>query len=136
MERPKLRPSRHLLWAYKRKGLTAPEEIARNDGYVQAAKPDLIREAGAHLCRFTFQRNLNLIFGAHPSIAPMVLEAARRFGATAGRKQVLVFQSAFFESDFIPRATRLARQALQRKTFSPGLRMLSPGTSALSVIPT
>jgi hypothetical protein len=59
----------------------------------------------AHLCRFTFQRDLNLIFGAHPSIAPMVLEAARRFGSANGRKQVLVFQSAYFESDLIPRKT-------------------------------
>lgn len=90
---------------YKRKGLTAPADIARNDGYVQTAKPDLIREAVAHLCRFTFQRDLNLIFGAHPSIAPMVLEAARRFGVANGRKQVLVFQSAYFESDIIPRET-------------------------------
>jgi hypothetical protein len=90
---------------YKRDGLTAPAEIARNDRYIQAAQPALIREAVAHLCRFTFQRDINLIFGAHPSIAPMVLEAARRFGADSGRKRVIVFQSTYFESKRIPRET-------------------------------
>jgi len=90
---------------YERPGLTDPKAIARNRHYLASAKPALIREAVAHLCRFSFQRGLNLIFGAHPLISPMVLDAARRFGSSAGRKQVVIFQSAFFETDLIPRET-------------------------------
>jgi hypothetical protein len=90
---------------YERPGLTAPEAIQRNQRYVRDARPANIRDAISYLCRFAFQRDLNLIFGAHPAIVPIVLTAARRFSPTPNQKHVIVFQSAFFEAHQIPRLT-------------------------------
>jgi len=75
--------------------------------YLATARPEAVREAVAHLCRGAFQRDINLIFGAHPAISPMVLDIAGRFAPTAPipEKRVIIFQSAFFDATSIPRAT-------------------------------
>ncbi len=83
----------------------------QNRKLVETAEPRKIREAVSHLCRFAFRRGVDLIFGGHPAITPMVLESARRFGGEE-RKRVVVFQSLFFRKH-IPRETfELARWEL------------------------
>ncbi|MCP4548478.1 MAG: hypothetical protein GY835_18630 [bacterium] len=85
--------------------------VEDNRWLVASAKPQRIREAISHLCRFAFRRNVDLVFGGHPAITPMVLESARRFGGEE-RKRVVVFQSLFFQEK-IPRETfELARWEL------------------------
>lgn len=82
-----------------------PEERQRNEHYVRTSHPDSIRAAVTELCRWAFSRDLNLIFGGHPAISPMVLAAARQFvSAECWRKRVLVFQTLFFK-DKIPDTT-------------------------------
>lgn len=65
------------------------------EDYVRRSHPDRIREAIDNLCRFSFSRDVNLVFGAHPAISPLVLSAARRFGREA-RRRVVIFQSLYF----------------------------------------
>jgi len=90
---------------YRRKPEDVPPGFTVEDNrrLVESAEPRLIREAISHLCRFAFRRDVDLIFGGHPAITPMVLESARRFGEEA-RKRVVVFQSLFF-ADVIPEET-------------------------------
>ena len=64
-----------------------------------------MREAVAYLCRYTFQQDLALIFGAHPAISPMALDIARRFVPSSPEKQVIIFHSAFFRPEDVSRAT-------------------------------
>ena len=97
--------------------LRAPDDlppgytVEDNRRLVESAEPRRIREGVSHLCRFAFRRDVDLVFGGHPAITPMVLESARRFGREA-RKRVVVFQSLFFE-DKIPKETfELARWEL------------------------
>lgn len=70
--------------------------------YVQSAQPQRIRLAVMELTKAALMRQTQLIFGAHPAISPMVLEAARNVGAPPD--SILIFQSAFF-ADRIPRST-------------------------------
>jgi hypothetical protein len=93
---PYRRPSVHL---------QRPGAEAENEWFVSHSKPLRIREAVSHLCRFAFCRGLGLVFGAHPAISPLLLEAACRFDpAPQPRKRVIIFQSLFFV-DKIPPAT-------------------------------
>ncbi len=81
------------------------QERLDNLAFVNSAKPTQIREAVVYFCRFAFQNDLNIIFGAHPEISPMVLEAALRFASRSTHKRVLIFQSAWFANDRLVKAT-------------------------------
>ena len=86
-----------------------PDERERNELYVSTSQPARIRDAVAHLCRLAFAREVQLVFGGHPAISPLVLNAARRFGpppedGAANRPLVVVFQSRHF-FDRIPQET-------------------------------
>lgn len=78
------------------KHLTSHEQ-QENEFYIRTSRPERIRAAIAEVCRATFSRGLNLIFGGHPAISPMVLHAAHRFARTEQEtKRVIVFQSQHF----------------------------------------
>jgi hypothetical protein len=83
-----------------------PEErnqaIELSKRHVQSAQPQRIRLAVTELTKAALMRHAQLIFGAHPAISPMVLEAARNAGAPPD--SILIFQSDFF-ADRIPRST-------------------------------
>jgi hypothetical protein len=70
--------------------------------YVQSAEPQRIRLAVMELTKAALMRQAQLIFGAHPAISPMVLEAARNVGAEPD--SIVIFQSDFF-ADRIPGST-------------------------------
>src|SRR5262245_47965387 len=53
----------------------------RNLHHVSTARPELIRAAVVELRKWSFHRGLVLVYGGHPAISPLVLEAARRFGS-------------------------------------------------------
>ena len=69
---------------------------ARNLWYVESSRPDRIRQAVIELCRNAFRRHFNLVFGGHPAISPLVLQAARQFTADETEVRVVIFQSAYF----------------------------------------
>jgi hypothetical protein len=73
-----------------------------NKRYRQSAKPQRIRLAVTELTKAALMREVQVIFGAHPAISPMVLEAARNAGAPPD--SILIFQSDFF-ANCIPRST-------------------------------
>ena len=91
------------------------EDYERNRRQVEAARPELIRAAIVELCRWAFQRGYNLVFGGHPTISPLVVEAARRFsgsprhpdqnGHESRSPRVFVFQSEYFPEKDRARAT-------------------------------
>ena len=86
-------------------------------GYVQSAQPQRIRLAVMELTKAALLRHAQLIFGAHPAISPMVLEAARNVGAESD--SILIFQSDFF-ADRIPGSTlELADWSAGRLFFTP-----------------
>ncbi len=85
--------------------------------YTQSAQPQRIRLAVMELTKAALMRHAQLIFGAHPAISPMVLEAARNVGAESD--SILIFQSDFFE-DRIPGSTlELADWTAGRLFFTP-----------------
>ena len=84
------------------------DEIDRNLRYLRTSQPARIRRAVTELCRFTFRSEVkyNLVFGGHPAISPLVLQAARQFVDDDGdEKRAIVFQSAYF-CDKIPAEAR------------------------------
>jgi hypothetical protein len=84
-----------------------PADRKLNEEYVRTARPHNILDAVSYLCRLAFTHDLNLVFGAHPAISPMVLDMARRFAESSdpGEPRVMIFQSDFFREK-IPVATR------------------------------
>lgn len=81
---------------------------ADNRRWVDTAEERRIRKAVSQLCRFAFRHDVDLVFGGHPAITPMVLESARIFGGEE-RKRVVVFQSLFFETEIPEETYNLAR---------------------------
>lgn len=105
-----LTPSIFLSASIPPSGDPAGASLGPGQFFARGDEPQRIRDAVSHLCRFVFQSGMGLIFGAHPAIAPMVLSAATRFipqppDAGPAAKRVIIFQSAFFEPNEIPRAT-------------------------------
>jgi len=83
------------------------KDTIKNSHYLKTAQPRRVIDAVSFLARAVFCRELNLIFGGHPAISPMVLDIARRF-LDQTEPRVAVFQSMFFYQ-MIPQDTlRLA----------------------------
>lgn len=102
---------------YLREDFEDEAERQRNLHYVALAQPQYIRLAVAELTRTALMRHAQMIFGAHPAISPMVLDAARNLGAPPD--SVLIFQSDFF-ADRIPGSTyELANWSAGRLFFTP-----------------
>jgi len=78
--------------------------IAKNAEHTRTARPDRIRDAIVHLCDAAFARGYQLVFGGHPAISPLVLDAARAHASNLARPDeaaypaVIVFQSLYFEA--------------------------------------
>lgn len=70
--------------------------------YVDTARPQRIRTAVSALTRVALNHGLRLVFGAHPSISPMVLQVARDMDAPPG--SILIFQSEAYAA-LIPTPT-------------------------------
>lgn len=102
---------------YLREDFENEAERERNHRYVAMAQPQHIRLAVAELTRTALMRHAQVIFGAHPAISPMVLDAARNLGAPSD--SILIFQSDFF-ADRIPGSTyELANWSAGRLFFTP-----------------
>ena len=85
--------------------MQTPAEAATNRRYVERSQPLRIRESLSHLCRFAFRRGLGLVFGGHPAISPLLLEASSRFSTgPEPQRKVTIFQSLFY-LDKTPAAT-------------------------------
>ncbi len=135
----------------------AVEQINRR--YVDGALPERIRAAVVALTRVALarpsrlplergkrdERPMRLVFGAHPSISPMILQAAQDMNAAAD--SILVFQSNAYRK-IIPGSTldlanwsrgrliltRKKREAPFEPTTTPSskkLKRLSPHTNSL-----
>jgi SLOG cluster3 family len=89
---------------YERKGPLSEEQRKENLAFVDRSCPDRVRDAVAELCRQAFARDLILLFGGHPAISPLVLEAADRFAPEGTGKRVVIFQSEHFR-EVIPHAS-------------------------------
>jgi SLOG cluster3 family len=84
-------------------------EAEANRWFVEHAEPLRIRESIAHLCRFAFRRDLGIVFGGHPAISPLLLEAASRFSPEPSpRPRVVIFQSLFYVERIPPATLALA----------------------------
>jgi hypothetical protein len=82
----------------------AGEAARENQLFYNTRKLPQIREALAELCRFAFRHEIQLVFGGHPQISPLVLAAARQFSDPGG-PLVFVYQSLWYEQQ-IPVETR------------------------------
>ena len=102
------------------KDMTA-DELAelewRNEHYTASARPLQIRSAVMELTKAALMHNAQLIFGAHPAISPMVLDAARNIGAPP--ESILIFQSQFFEKEIPGSTLDLADWTAGRLFFTP-----------------
>lgn len=78
----------------------AVELINRN--YVSNARPERIRAAVVALTRVALARQVRLVFGAHPTISPMILQVAQDMDARDD--SILVFQSNAYRA-IIPGST-------------------------------
>jgi hypothetical protein len=65
-----------------------------NARYVDTARPDRIRAAVSALASVALQRKFRLLFGAHPTISPMILQVAHALQSPPG--SILIFQSAAY----------------------------------------
>jgi hypothetical protein len=88
-----------------------------NVRYLPSARPLQIRSAVMEITKAALMRNVQLIFGAHPAISPMVLDAARNTDAPPD--SILIFQSEFF-GKIIPGST------LELADWSAGRLFLTP----------
>lgn len=123
---------------------------ARNRAYLDAAEPVNIRSAVISLTRTMLLRGVRLVFGAHPSVSPMVLDTARDVAlyrdeqiaesdvsapmrsvspAEAAKARVLIFQSAYFQRE-LPQST------LQLASWDAGVLVLTPAIAAKAKQPT
>lgn len=103
----------------------AVEQINRN--YVSNAKPERIRAAVVALTRVALARQVRLVFGAHPTISPMILQVAQDMDAPAD--SILVFQSNAYRA-IIPGST------LQFANWSRGRLILTRKKPEQHVVPT
>lgn len=74
--------------------------------YLPARRTE-IRTAVVQLARFAFVRDVQLVFGGHPAISPLVLQATRAV-ASSDEPRVFVFQSAYFHQVIPDDTERLA----------------------------
>jgi hypothetical protein len=79
---------------------------AENELYAATLRPDLIRAAVSALTRVALGHGMRLVFGAHPTITPMVLQAAKDVGAAPG--SVLIFNSEVHKAGWETLTLRLA----------------------------
>ncbi|MEX1365130.1 MAG: hypothetical protein AB1Z98_18520 [Nannocystaceae bacterium] len=79
-----------------------PEQRQKNASYLPPLRTE-IRSAIVQLARFAFARDIQLVFGGHPAISPLILQATRAVPDT-GRLRVAIFQSAMFHR-VMPQAT-------------------------------
>ena len=89
----------------------------RNEHYTGSARPLQIRSAVMELTKAALMHNAQLIFGAHPAISPMVLDAARNIGAPP--ESILIFQSQFYEKQIPGSTLELADWTAGRLFFTP-----------------
>lgn len=73
-----------------------------NQLYASFARPERIRAAVVAITRVALQRGARLVFGAHPTISPMVLQVAEDMDAMP--ESILVFQSDAYRRE-IPGST-------------------------------
>lgn len=72
-----------------------PEQMRDNRLYLPPQRTE-IRTAVVQLARFAFTRDVQLVFGGHPAVSPLVLETTRAVPPSR-EPRVFVFQSAYFE---------------------------------------
>ena len=77
-------------------------DYPREQEHFDSSQPALIRDAVLAVVREGLRAGFDFVFGAHPSISPMVLTVAREFPAST--PHVAVFLSRYFEKVF-PRET-------------------------------
>jgi hypothetical protein len=73
-----------------------------NERYVATAQPERIRAAIIAITRIALNRGVRLVFGAHPTISPLVLQVAQGLGGN--QDDILVFQSNAYRH-LIPQST-------------------------------
>jgi len=79
-----------------------PELQNWNRRFIDQARPDRIRAAISALTRVALGHGMRIVFGAHPSISPMMLRVAQDMDATP--RSILIFQSEAFWGHF-PQST-------------------------------
>lgn len=79
-------------------------EIVRQEdqNYCAFSYPELIRAAVVAVTREALKRKMKIVFGAHPTISPLMIQAAESTGAPDD--SILIFQAKPFES-MIPQST-------------------------------
>lgn len=75
-----------------------------SDRHLETARPQWIRDAVLAIARAAFAEDFDLVFGAHPSISPMLLMVAREFPVLPLQPRIAVYRSQFFAGQF-PRET-------------------------------
>lgn len=87
-----------------------------NERFTGGVRPERVRAAVSALTRVAMQHGLRLVFGAHPTISPMVLQAAMSMDALD--ESVLVFQSDAYR-------TLIPSQTLSLANWSKGRLVLT-----------
>lgn len=72
---------------------------SRNRAYFDTADVIAIRDAIRALTMVVIEQEVQLVFGGHPAITPMIRLQIAQTGAPVGER-VVMFQSRFFERDF------------------------------------
>lgn len=87
-------------------------QLSANNRYLPPLRTE-IRTAVVQLARFAFARDVQLVFGGHPAISPLVLQATY-VALPSSVPRVFIFQSEYFHY-LIPQSTReLAKWAQGR----------------------
>jgi SLOG cluster3 family len=93
------------------------QQFAINQRYLSTSQPERIRLAVKELTESALMRGMRLVFGAHPAISPMVLEAARTIAAADD--SILIFQSVIFRKELPNSTLELADWSKGRLIFTP-----------------
>lgn len=72
---------------------------SRNPAYFNSANVIAIRDAVRALTMVVVERQMELVFGGHPAISPMIRLQIAQTGTRVGDR-VVMFQSRFFEREF------------------------------------
>jgi len=95
------------------------------EAHYESARPQWIRDAVLAVTRAAFEADIDLVFGAHPAISPIVLMVAREF-PTVTPPRVAVFQSQFFAGQMPTETLELADGKLGSLITTP----ISPSKAA------
>jgi len=104
-------------------------------GRAYKAKADSheIASAVKALAGAAFQQGWGLVFGGHPSVAPLILMIAREYGY---KERIMIYQSKYFVHHISPATQALTKEGFGKVAFVPNDPSEDPPVASSPIDPT